>query len=476
MPYVGEGRNDIFVSYAHADNDPGFSGNRWVSQFAAHVGTYLKQRLGSADDLRIYFDNRDLQANHDLDEIISEVEGAAVFIAILSPSYVQRDWTQKELSAFSRLPDARNRIFSVELLPVDSPLVYPPQIETRNRAKFWHQPDLDSNTAMTIDPTLHPQIYGQRLMDLVDQIKGLLVERRSATKSALLLSPSADQAITREVKGTVLLAQSTDELESEREQVKSYLRQMNFEVLPSTDYPQGGEAFADVFSADLARADVFVQLLGKAAGRKPPDLPEGYIHYQFNTAEKSGKPMMLWAHPDIDVSALSDPGQIEMFSSAALVVSGLESFKSEVSDRFAKTRATQKQMHGEMVYIGAEKADLDIAKQLQNELHSRQFPVALPTFEGSAEEIRQDLEENLMDSSTLVFIHGSAPVNWVRGNLRRLHKLLALRQEPPQTVAYLKAPPPKDSDIGVVLPYLHTIDCSDVINIDELIDLIENGA
>ena len=52
-----------------------------------------------------------------------------------------------------------------------------------------------------------------------------------------------------EVKGplsgeTILLAQTTNDLYDEREQVQAYLQQFGAKVLPEGDYVQGGAAFA----------------------------------------------------------------------------------------------------------------------------------------------------------------------------------------------------------------------------------------
>lgn len=472
MPFANSCRNDVFISYAHADNEAGPSGVKWVSELTKYLDVSLKQRLGCGDCLRVYLDNRDLGANRQLDELVDEVRNSAIFVAITSPSYVQREWTRKELDAFFRIDDSCDRLFVIEMLPLDSLDDYPSPLDAKPRARFWQLPDADSRTPFPLDPQLDLQIYTQRLLDLAEQIRKRLLDFNAEPVAA---APAAHSSGAEEPVGKVLLAQATDELEFEREQLKSYLQQMNVSVLPEGDYPQGGESFRKAFETDLAEADIFVQLLGKAGGRKPPDLPEGYIQTQFSLASEAGKSMLLWRHPELDVDNIPDPVHRHLLTSDSVVASGLESFKSDVISALAAINTPARAVPSSLIYIGAERADLPVAREVSEALQARNYPVVLPTFDGSSEEIRQDLEDSLVESDSVIFVHGSAPVTWIRGNLRRLHKLMSLRKNPPQKVAIFSAPPPKEGDIGVSLPYVETVDSSETLDVDSLVNLLEKG-
>jgi hypothetical protein len=64
----------------------------------------------------------------------------------------------------------------------------------------------------------------------------------------------------------VLLADVTDDLESDRRQVQRYLEQQQITVLPTQPYPLGRAEFELKLNADLGRAALFVQLLGARPG------------------------------------------------------------------------------------------------------------------------------------------------------------------------------------------------------------------
>ena len=73
MAFVHGFENDVFISYAHADNEVDALGDAWVHQFQQNLRIALKQRLGRGDEINIYFDARRLQGNHPLDEILDSV-------------------------------------------------------------------------------------------------------------------------------------------------------------------------------------------------------------------------------------------------------------------------------------------------------------------------------------------------------------------------------------------------------------------
>ena len=470
MAYVEGFANDVFVSYAHADNESLLS-DPWVSRFVALLETSLKQRLGCGKELKLFFDRGNLKSNDELEYLLDEVRRSAVFLSICSPSYVRRKWTIRELSTFAdhASPD---RLFSIEILPVPSD-EYPPSLARKVKERFWHSGTIENRTPITIDPLDDRLLYSQKLLTLADQIKDALLSLRSTQPDS-----TPDKSRSQDPRGTVLLAQTTDDLELEREQVKGFLLQNGFSIAPSLDYPQGGDAFKEAFTRDLEQADLFVQLVGATSGRKPPDLPEGYLVAQYKLARLSGIDMHIWAHPEIDRSRITDSEHASILDSADTQLTGLERFKSGLLDyleqRERSASAVEKPKTNSLVYLGADRSDLSVVQEVEAYLTGHKVPVVTPTFDGSAEEIRQDLEENLLDSDTLIFVHGSAPTTWIRGNLRRLHRLMAERSTPPRSVVVLKAPPPNKGDVGISLPYVKWIDVSEDMDIEPLLAEIEN--
>ena len=75
MPYVSGFTHDIFISYASVDNEP--EDVRWVTCFKNDLELALRKRLG--EDIKIFFDQADLQAFHELQTLIDNAKKSAVF-------------------------------------------------------------------------------------------------------------------------------------------------------------------------------------------------------------------------------------------------------------------------------------------------------------------------------------------------------------------------------------------------------------
>ena len=308
MVYIPGCKHDVFISYAHFDNEADTQEIRWVSRFQTDLKKALRQRLGV--DPEIFFDSRSLQAHHELDELLTDVRASAVFLPILSPSYVKRDWTIKELEAFDGTPINRNRSVTVELLPVKENDI-PPRFLRLKRTLFWWSDENEEDVPLKLTPKSNPDKYDRRLQTLAHQMEELLRElydertgKPKATTPAGWSSeskpaeaprteakPQATPADLSPLAGkVVLLAQVTNDLYDERDQVLAYLKQYGVKVLPEGEYLQGGAEFASAVKADLDHAGLFVQLLGPYRANRPADLkddggePKSYAQFQYAAA------------------------------------------------------------------------------------------------------------------------------------------------------------------------------------------------
>ena len=98
MAIVSGFKHDLFVSYAHFDNEDDAQGVRWVSQFQVDLKNALRQRMGERPE--IFFDTRNFEAGDHVDFSVDNARHSAIFLAMLSPSYVAREFTIRELQAF----------------------------------------------------------------------------------------------------------------------------------------------------------------------------------------------------------------------------------------------------------------------------------------------------------------------------------------------------------------------------------------
>ncbi len=112
---------DIFVSYAHVDDEPlpGVE-QGWVGTFVAAVKTYLARELGRRESVRLWMDY-ELRGNQPLTPAIhTQLASVKVLLLFLSKGYLASRWCQEELETFhARHGSGQGRIFPVYVSPVD---------------------------------------------------------------------------------------------------------------------------------------------------------------------------------------------------------------------------------------------------------------------------------------------------------------------------------------------------------------------
>lgn len=97
MSYVAGFENDIFISYAHADNSEG-----WVNTFHTRLQNRLKQ-FDRNVNITIWRDPKLSGADLFSDQILDQLKSSAVLVSILSPNGVASDWCEQERQRFEQL-------------------------------------------------------------------------------------------------------------------------------------------------------------------------------------------------------------------------------------------------------------------------------------------------------------------------------------------------------------------------------------
>ena len=100
MAYVPGFQNDVFISYCHDDNISDFEDERgWISDFSLGLQRRLKKLLGAP--VKVWRDERKLSGEYVFDnEIKTQIEDSAVFLAVVSPLYLNASYCTKERAWF----------------------------------------------------------------------------------------------------------------------------------------------------------------------------------------------------------------------------------------------------------------------------------------------------------------------------------------------------------------------------------------
>src|SRR5438105_1963542 len=174
--------DDLFISYAHIDNQPLADGLKgWVKTFHERLKIRLEQLTG--EPARIWRD-RKLQGNDIFAEtLVARLSKAAILVVVLSPRYVKSEWCLKELDEFCKRAETggglvvgdKSRVFKVVKFHV--PLQeHPPQLRGSLGYEFFEY-DAERGRAREFSPDVTPARdirYWEKLDDIAYDIKQML--------------------------------------------------------------------------------------------------------------------------------------------------------------------------------------------------------------------------------------------------------------------------------------------------------------
>lgn len=467
MPYKFDG----FVSYAHVDDEPLVGAEKgWVTTLINNLNVELARKLGRKD-LSLWTDHQ-LAGNAPLTPtIIQTIRDSAALIVILSPGYLASDWCRREREAFLALirerTQAGSSVFLVELDFVDRK-EYPAELADLRGYRFWVQEKESRHTRTLGTPVPRPeeQSYYDRLSELSYDLAAEIKKQRANPDSTHSAGVNANGPI-------VFLAEVTDDLENQHQEVKQYLLQANFQVLPKTWYPRDApEAFQQAVERDLAEARLFIQLLSGVAGRKAPGLAKSYAQLQYECARAAGIPILQWRSRELDLNAVTDPDHQALLEQTTVRACGIEEFKKTIVEE-ANRKSSPSPPLDSFVFINTDAEDWQLANELSLFFSKHGIWSELPLRQGNPAEIRKDLEDSLHDCDGLIVVYGQTSVNWVRSQFRQGRKILGLRDKPPFCLALFEAPPAPKEELGLRPPNMLTINCQGGLNEPALLGFIE---
>ena len=451
--------DDIFISYAHLDNQSPFDDPGWVSAFHRALEVRVAQLLGKKP--RIWRDP-ELTGNDVFPEKLSErIRKAVALVCVLSPRYVKSDWCQRELDEFSNGPrpivgdDAKARVFKVvkTYLPIER---QPEPIQPLLGYEFYKM-DPETRRVQELDVTIDPTAkrdYLARLDDLAHDLRDLLEKVDAGSASE-----------TNGAKGTVYLAETSLDLKDDRDSLRRDLLRHGYRVLPDRSLPLAADELEDVVREQTQRAQLAIHLIGDDYGVVPEGTSRSIVELQNEiAADRAGTgalQRLVWMQPDLEVR---DPRQqtfIEAvrddertYLASDLLEVPLEDLKTQVHHRLEALEREEPEPAAEaaggppQLYLICDQRDEDSdnLRALEDFLFERGFEVVLPQFEGDEDEVRQDHVANLTASEAFLFFYGAGSSQWVRHQLRELEKSRGYPGKQP-TLAhalYISGPPSRD--------------------------------
>ena len=437
---------EIFISYAHLDDEAGWRGHKWISDFHRALEIRVSQLLGR--QIQIWRDPK-LHGNEPLtDALVSRVRGAATLVSIVSPRYLKSDWARRELREFCASATIslknRSRVFKVVKTPVLRAEEMPPLPELLGYEFFKTDPTIGRPREFD-DP--EGREYWDKIEDVAQDLSQLL---------AMLDDPAIQQSAPGK---TVYLAETTTDLAAEYSALKRDLQQHGYHVLPSRPLPLADKLLRDFVRGELAQADLSVHLIGKNYSLVPEDaslsLSEIQHEIAIDCAEQGSLRRLVWIPPALEI----DNDKQKAFAanlrlnpraqrSVDLLETPFENLCTVIHERLkqAPVEAKKAGTDGQkQLYFIFDRQDLDSIDPWRRFLFEH-FEIVYPEFEADETRIREVHEENLRTSDAVVILYAAATEPWLRRKLRELQKIAGYdRGRPFAGVAVVVAPPTNPS-------------------------------
>jgi hypothetical protein len=491
MGYVHPDKPDIFLSYAHVNNepDPAFPDRTgWVTTLVRGLKARLANKLGRVDSYDLWSDAK-LAGNVEVTpEILGKLSGAAVILLVLSPAYLASEWCRRELTAFHeeirRRKAGGGRVFIVEFDRVN-PGEKPPELSALKGYRFWIE-DPDNGNPETLG---YPIVREKDLEEYYKRLNDLCIELVRELETLRQGQPAAPVSVTAPgavARPAIYLAEVTEDLETRRDDVRRYLDQAGFRILPEGDLSRDDrEAYRVQVDAELARSLVFVQLLSETPGRRFKRDDISYVAVQHERALALKKEVLQWRRRELDIASGEIPEDHRWrLSGTTVVAADLSEFKTWIVETVKKLTsptpaALVQRAPGDpdkLVFVDAEETDLEAARAIIAFFSAKGVGTLPPVRGTSPEAIRTALKTRMLTCDGIVLVLGTN-ADWPVLQWNHFRKVKAEREVAIRAVGLCDLPPPdkpmKAMDV-LQIPSVLVIDCCDGLAAEKFATFLEH--
>jgi hypothetical protein len=445
MAYIPNYTYDIFISYAHLNNQKKpWQSAGWIEQFYKGLSLLLDELDGS----KLF------------DQSIEEgINKTAIIVCLTSPGYLRSDYCLKELELFYSKAQKetvglkvgdRSRILHVLLnnIPHTS---WPKELSGTSGFHFHTEAD-NEELGETLE--IEAPAFKDQLQNLRDAIVKLINEFPKEKPPIRGEEDEVNEKIDNAF--TIYIGEVADSLRPTRKRIITELEKKGFKIVCGIPPPHEADAHIQKVKEELEKAPLAVHLLDLFPGS--PIIGNaniGYPQKQTELSFKYTKRQLIWVPKELELAEIEDE-QYKQF------VEGLENGRPNSAYEFIRgTKSTLAQQIADF-------AD-QLKKEQQAPIHDR-VAILLDTHfkdQSYAFDVGKILLENdiqpyinpqeddprkninlLADRISLVnkliFFYGSVSIDWVRERMAAALQLIVTNNLSIEDFYIFLAPPQKD--------------------------------
>ena len=461
--------NDIFISYAHIDNEALTEEDKgWISHFHKVLDTRVAQLTGEKP--RIWRDLK-LGGNDVFDQaIINQFCNARIMISIMSPRYLKSEWCMKELKQFYDNASStggvsfenKSRILKVVKTPFETNDV-PNEIQgvfSRILGFEFFEVDTDTGKFTEYNASFGADSkhnYFSKIFDLAHEVSQLLKSMHDQE------SGNGAPSLAAVHSKKIFLATATKDLQSEHDRIYRNLIERGYQVFPDQPMPLVGAEFKQAVREHLEKCDASIHLIGSSYGMVPEGEGHSVIDIQNSLAAETASTQdlhrFIWMPRN---QMVTEPRQAsfiddirnnpQTYESSDFLEDSFENLKSLVLDHLKTepkpapppeaSAASSAGVKTKSVYLIYPPNDEESAAPIEDYLFDKGLEIIAPEVEGTESQIAEAHRQNLNYCDAVIIYFGSANRSWV--NMKLLNVLQSPghgRKTPAEHKLVIIAPP-----------------------------------
>jgi len=440
---------DFYINYAKKDNE-----DFWVDKLHKIIQEAVGQLIGDSPKVLRYANQEKPTA-----ATLSQV---AIMICILSPNFVEDTDCIEEVNNFaeSHLEGSPCRIIKLVKQPVDyakQPILLQ-NLLTHNLYTI----SIDTGDYSEITEFFgrdNEKIFWTQLLEVAQEIFKIL-GKDSSINQVINQIPAFFQG------KTVFLAETTDDLQVERNLIKRELQKFGCVVLPDQALPQNSIEMQHKITKYIERSDLSIHLIGGIYGEliegqtnslidlqnsiaaEHSNIFEATAHTAF--AQKKTFSRIIWIAPYAKMSSERQKVFVDnlrqntdTLQSAEILQVPLQDLKQTIrrillDQNHTNEFSSDNSQENKGVYLIYDLVDSSEAQKIIEYLQSKNIQVLSPSFENNLLEARQKHIENLVSCEAAIVLAAKVSRQWVAMKLLDLLKAPGFgRQKPLKNKAVL---------------------------------------
>ncbi len=302
MAYINGYTYDIFISYAHLDNLILFHESQgWIEEFFTELNLLLSRRIGQAETIKFWWDNKKLDGSMEFNPYIDEsIRKSAIMICLLSPAYLQSQYCKKELQTFYSKAVAepaglhlnnRSRIINVLL----------------NNIPFTQWPsELNGATGFKFNDAKEKEDFGDAFETNSADFKNCLKGLREAIIKLMDEFKNTGQPVC-DNKFTIFFGDVSDSLQKLKKRTIAELKNHDFEIITDIPPPYEKQEHENLVKEKIKKANLLVHLLDQLPGTEIKGEDNAwYPHQQTLLSLDCPQTKLIWTPTDMDMEDMED--------------------------------------------------------------------------------------------------------------------------------------------------------------------------